>query len=201
MIVNQNYDKNQGGTEGSNKPKKRINSYRGGAAPKAKKMEVDDAISAANGVVNKCTQQVKDIKKVFDEEVADAKYVIDTFNDAANKVPTWIPARIDDKSQASIDKLQKSIDTADFTRPMRQSFDKATMGWIGEHKTAAWTIVICSVLLCVAFACLAVSTAVKQGRAEEQAEQFEQDARNWRQFSAENPRTATKFLKQKEQQF
>lgn len=204
MKESQSNSRKQDGIEDS-KPK-RINAYRGGAVPKPRKMNVDDAISAANAVVDRCSQQVKDTKSLFDAEVEEAKRIINDFNSAANDIPTWIPAKLDEKSQTSIDKLQNSIDKADFTRPMRQSFDKATMGWIGEHKTAAWTIVICSALLCVAFACLSISTAVKQGRAEEQAEQYKADAMKykadamkWRQFAAENPRTAARFLKQKEQ--
>lgn len=198
MIESQN-SKNHDGTGTSDA--KRINEYKGGKPkkPKPQRMKPTDAMVAATATAQQVGDKVKDMKNIFDDEVEEARSIIDNFNDAANKVPTWIPARLDEKSQTSIDKLQKSIDTADFTRPMRQSFDKATMGWIGEHKTAAWTIVICSVLLCVAFACLSISTAVKQGRAEEQAEQYKVDAMNWRQFAAENPRTAARFLKQKEQ--
>lgn len=198
MNNDQNKSHDQDGIEESNS--KRVNEYKGGKAkkPKAQRMKPTDAMIAATTTAQQVGDKVKEMKTIFDSEVEEAKTIIYTFNDAAQKVPTWIPARLDDKSQAAVDKLQKSIDTADFTRQLRQGLDKATMGLLGEHKTAAWAIVICSVLLCVAFACLAVSTAVKQGRAEAQVEQYKADAMNWRQFSAENPRTAARFLKQKE---
>lgn len=197
MKESQSNSRNQDGIEDS-KPK-RINAYRGGAAPKPRKMNVDDAISAANAVVDRCSQQVKDTKSLFDAEVEEAKRIINDFNSAANDIPTWIPAKLDEKSQASVDKLQKSIDTADFTRQIKNGFDKATMGRLGEHKAAAWAVLITSVLLCVAFAMLAIQTSVSKGRAEEQAEQYKADAMNWRQFQTDNPKTAAKFLKQKEQ--
>lgn len=205
--MNQDRTTDQGGTSTA-KPK--INSYQGGAVkPRPRKMTETDAMLAASASVDKSVNAVKNITKEFDRIHGQTEDTIKRFADVADRIPTYIDANLSENTKQKIDGLEKTIKEADFSTAMTRAVDKATSGWIGEHKTAAWTIVICSVLLCVAFACLGISTAVKQGRAEEKAEHYKTDAMNWqkykvdamnwRQFAAENPRTAARFLKQKEQ--
>lgn len=198
-------NRNQDGTGAS--AGKRINEYRGGAAPKPKKMEVPEAIAAASGTLAKYSKKIKETKEAFDESIAQAAETMEKFDAAVSKVPTYIGAHLDESSREKIDKLEESINKADFKNALRKGIDEVTTGWIADHKLKVWIVIIVFVLLGICGILEGIHCSIEQGKAEERTAQYqryaevnEQDARNWRQFKEKNPRTAAKFLQtQKEQ--
>lgn len=199
--MSQNKTTNQGGT--SVDEPKRSDQYAGGKPrkPKPRRMTETDTMVAASALIDRATTKVKEIKTIFDFQVDTAKTIIDNFRESVSKVPSHVDAQLDADSRNKIDGLEKTIQNADFSTAMTKAVDKATSGWLGEHKLTAWCAVIGSVLLMLAFGAMAISTGIKQGRAEEAAAQYqryaaanEQDAQNWRQFKEKNPKTAKAFL-------
>ena len=192
---------NKAGTEAEASTfKPKINAYRGGAKPKARKMNDTDAVLAASASVDKSLQAVKDIKKIFEQKLQEAQAVIDNFDKATSKVPSQISVRLAKENLEKIDSLAAAIKSADFTPALRQAMNHAASGWLGTHKYKAWGIFIGSILLMLVFATSAINSSVKQGRAEAEAAQWKnyantyaKDAAMWREFKERNPKTARRF--------
>ena len=192
---------NKAGTEAEASTfKPKINEYRGGAKPKARKMNDTDAVLAASASVDKSLQAVKDIKKIFEQKLQEAQAVIDNFDKATSKVPSQISVRLAKENLEKIDSLAAAIKSADLTPALRQAMNHAASGWLGTHKYKAWGIFIGSILLMLVFATSAINSSVKQGRAEAEAAQWKnyantyaKDAAMWREFKERNPKTARRF--------
>ena len=187
-----------GAEGGTSKPK--INEYKGGARPKARKMNDTDAVLAASASVDKSLQAVKDIKKTFEQQIQQAREVMENFDKATSKIPSQIPAKFVQDNIDKIDSLTPAIKKADFTPAMRQAMNTAASGWLGAHKVKAWSIFIGSIFLCLVLAGAAINSSVKQGKAEAEAvlwknyaNTYAKDAAMWREFKEKNPKTARRF--------